>query len=91
MAALCVLTIERNYRIPDGIILAYPAINCSKRKFSPSMLLALDDEILPMSFLKLCLNSYYGNPCSDDFRFSMNYSDPTTNPTINPTTLTTPR
>ena len=60
-AALTVLAIERNYRIPDGIVLAYPALNLSKKKFTPSLLLSLDDPILPYPFLKMCLSSYVGD------------------------------
>lgn len=61
VAALTVMAIERNYRVPDGLILCYPALNLSKRHFTPSLLLSLDDPILPYPFLKMCMNSYVGN------------------------------
>jgi hormone-sensitive lipase len=61
VAALTVMAIERNYRVPDGLILCYPALNLSKRHFTPSLLLSLDDPILPYPFLKMCMNSYCGS------------------------------
>eukprot|EP00347_Sterkiella_histriomuscorum_P013953 403362725 len=59
-AALTIMCIQRNFRKPDGIILCYPALNLSFSDFSPSILLALDDPILPFPFLKMCLESYIG-------------------------------
>ena len=35
-------------------------LNLSKYDFTPSMLLSLDDPILPTPFLKMCLESYTG-------------------------------
>lgn len=35
-------------------------MNLSKIDFAPSMLLSLDDPILPYPFLKICLESYTG-------------------------------
>ena len=73
-------------RIPDGIFLAYPgqtkiiylilyfdlALNLDlKEQFTPSVLLTLEDEIIPHSILKLCINSYINNenwdPKTDPF------------------------
>lgn len=54
------MAIERKFRIPDGLILCYPALNLSSEYFTPSLLLALDDPILPLPFLKMCMNSYAG-------------------------------
>lgn len=62
-AAVTVMAITRKYRIPDGVILAYPGLNLGRFDFSPSMLLSLDDPILPYPFLKMCLESYSG--CKD--------------------------
>ena len=59
--ALTIMAIERKYRIPDGVVAAYPALSLSKKKFTPSLLLALDDPILPYPFLKLCINCYVGD------------------------------
>lgn len=36
------------------------ALNLARNSFNPSLLLALDDPILPYPFLKLCLDSYIG-------------------------------
>ena len=45
--------IERGVRVPDGLILAYPALNLDISKFSPSYFIALDNLIVPHTFLKL--------------------------------------
>jgi hormone-sensitive lipase len=55
VAAITIMAIQRNYRVPDGIILAYPGLNLQKSDFSPSLLLSLDDPILPYPFLQMCL------------------------------------
>ena len=60
-AALTIMAINRGYRVPDGLLLAYPALNLSRTNFNPSLLLALDDPILPFPFLKMCLESYIGD------------------------------
>ena len=66
---LTTLAIEKHFRVPDLIIPAYPALNLSIRNFSPSLLLSLDDFILPSSFLLLCLESYVkeADPDKDHF------------------------
>ena len=56
-----IMAVERNFRVPDGLILCYPALALSKFKFSPSLLLAIDDPMLPYPFLKMCLDSYVGD------------------------------
>ncbi|OMJ78935.1 hypothetical protein SteCoe_21156 [Stentor coeruleus] len=43
---------------PNGLVLAYPALNLDKNSFSPSLLFSLDDLLIPYSFLKLCLEAY---------------------------------
>jgi len=50
--------IKWGFRVPDGLMLAYPALNLSDRAFTPSILLSLDDQIIPYSMLKLCFNAY---------------------------------
>jgi len=67
--ALTMLWIEKGFRVPDFILPSYPALNLSLRNFSPSLILSLDDFILPSSFLMLCLDSYVkdGNPEKDHF------------------------
>ena len=43
VAALTVLCIKMGVRPPDGILMAYPALNLNLQFFTPSMLIALDD------------------------------------------------
>jgi hormone-sensitive lipase len=52
------LAIKSKRRVPDGLFLAYPALNLQTNTYSPSLLKALNDEVVPYSFLELCLNSY---------------------------------
>ena len=35
VAAITIMAIQRNYRAPDGIIMAYPGLNLQKADFSP--------------------------------------------------------
>ena len=53
--------IQKKFKKPDGIILSYPALNLCLDRFMPSHLLALDDLILPYSFLQICLKLYVGD------------------------------
>jgi len=55
---VALMAIKRGIRPPDGLVLAYPALHLSTKKFSPSLLLALDDQMIPYSLLKLCMQSY---------------------------------
>jgi len=50
--------IKLGYRIPDGILLAYPALTVDEKQFSPSLLLSLEDYLLPYSVLRLCVEAY---------------------------------
>ena len=61
VTALTVMAIQRKYRVPDGLIAVYPALNLTKTNFTPSLLLSIDDPILPQSFLNMCLESYIGD------------------------------
>lgn len=67
--SLTMLAIEKHFRVPDLILPVYPALNLSIRNFSPSLILSLDDFILPSSFLMLCLELYVkdGDPKKDHF------------------------
>jgi len=56
--AVALRAIKMGYRVPDGLMLAYPALNLSSKIFTPSLLLAIDDQIVPYSLLKFCINSY---------------------------------
>lgn len=52
-------------RLPDFISSAYPALHLSKNAFSPCMLLAIDDIILPYSSINYALEAYLGNVNGD--------------------------
>jgi hormone-sensitive lipase len=43
VAACTIFAINRGFRVPDGLILAYPALSLSKLRFTPSLLLSIDD------------------------------------------------
>lgn len=60
VAALTTLLIEWGLPKPSGIVLVYPALNLSLANYTPSLLTALNDMILPHTFLKLCANAYLG-------------------------------
>jgi hormone-sensitive lipase len=53
VSALTVMAIKRGFRVPDAMIMCYPALNLSKTVFTPSHLLAIDDPILPYAFLNM--------------------------------------
>ena len=55
---LCIMT---NTRIPDGLLLMYPALNLSIKRFTPSFIYSLDDQFLPYSMLKMCVDLYLGD------------------------------
>jgi hypothetical protein len=63
----------KGFRIPDGIMPAYPALNVWLKKFTPSLLLSFDDGILPFTFLEMCLDCYVSAG-----------SDPTKDPMLSP-------
>lgn len=78
MFALSLMAIERGFKVPDGLILCYPALSLSKSKFTPSLLLGIDDPMLPYPFLKMCLSSYVGD-------FSQHpHCDPSTSHLLSP-------
>lgn len=58
VAALTTLLIQFGMRKPDGIVLVYPALNLNIATYTPSFLTALNDMILPHTFLKICLSAY---------------------------------
>lgn len=61
VCALTLMAIERGFRVPDGLIMAYPALALNKVTFTPSLLFSIDDPLLPYQFLTLCQNSYIGD------------------------------
>jgi hormone-sensitive lipase len=52
--ALTVMTIERKFRVPDGLVPSYASSIVSREEFWPSLLFSMDDLILTQSFLNLC-------------------------------------
>ena len=50
--------IKEGVRVPDGCFLAYPALSLHPKTYSPSYLVAIDDQLLPYSVLKLCIQAY---------------------------------
>jgi hormone-sensitive lipase len=60
VAALTTLLIKWGFKRPSGIVLVYPALNLNLLTYTPSFLTALNDMILPHTFLKVCAKSYLG-------------------------------
>ena len=56
--AITLKAITKGKKIPSGLLLAYPALNLDPSSFTPSLLLAINDQIVPYSFLKMCLQLY---------------------------------
>lgn len=56
--ALTNLLISLQLRVPDGLVLVYPALNLNYKNYTPSLLTSLNDTILPHTFLKICLKAY---------------------------------
>lgn len=62
----CVIkAIEKGVRLPDGLLLNFPALNMWKEAYTPSFLLSLDDVIMHHTFLKLCHDCYIKDPLLD--------------------------
>lgn len=64
--------------MPDGVVLSYPALNLNRKVYTPSYIRALDDQILPHTFLKICVNSYVApesDPSLDPFLSPSQASD----------------
>ena len=62
--ALTYRILQSNLHPPRGLVLSYPALNLDKSMYSPSLMYALEDLLVPHTFLKLCLDSYLGS-CRD--------------------------
>lgn len=58
VAALTNMLVNLKLRVPDGLVLVYPALNLCPDCYTPSLLTALNDLILPHTFLKICLKAY---------------------------------
>jgi len=75
--ALTLRAIHSNFRVPDGLLLGYPALNLSISSFTPSLLTSMDDLILTYSFLNVCISSYIPPD-----------ADPTKDPYLSPSLVT---
>ncbi|CAD8073116.1 unnamed protein product [Paramecium sonneborni] len=58
---ILIRAIETNQRIPDKIILQYPAVNLNLCDVVPSNLKSMNDQMIPMGLLMLCRQSYLRN------------------------------
>jgi len=70
VTSLTLRAIREGVRLPDGVMLSYPALNLFPVKVVPSYFQAIDDVILPSNVLKLCLKAYIPEefkPESDPF------------------------
>ena len=65
---LTYLSIINNLRLPSALFLFYPALRFHMDYFTPSLLMSVNDVILPFHFLLFCVEAYmdkYFN--KDDF------------------------
>ncbi len=57
-AALTALCVKYRQRVPDHLLLYYPAMNVSFKAYLPSVLTAMRDKFLNHDMLRLCVESY---------------------------------
>jgi hormone-sensitive lipase len=57
-AALTGLAIKLGIKIPDALLLIYPALNLSVKRVTPSQFTSVDDFLLPLSVLQICREAY---------------------------------
>lgn len=65
ITALTVLIIKKGYKVPLAVVSSYPAFYVGTHRFVPSILLSLDDILLPSKFLKHAIAAYSGNISED--------------------------
>ena len=66
LAIGCVLrAIQSGSRLPDGLVLPYPALNLDPDHYTPSLTLSLDDMVMNYTFLKSCQAFYIQNSSLD--------------------------
>jgi hormone-sensitive lipase len=70
--ALTIMSIERGFRKPNGIVPCYASTICTMEEFWPSLLFSVDDTILTQSFLNLCQMSYTPEGAENTFIGSSN-------------------
>ena len=64
--AITMLAIQRQFRIPDQIVLWYPALGMNKSDVFPSVLYSLIDPIISANFLSICLDWYLSSDCEPE-------------------------
>lgn len=69
MALTCLLIVTKK-RMPDLLLLCYPALYVSMNVVNPSLLVSLDDPILSYALLKHCCRSYIKNINPDKHPFT---------------------
>ena len=57
-ASVTLRAIRDGYRVPDGVLMSYPALNLYRYAMLPSRVLAFKDAILPFAFLDLVIRAY---------------------------------
>ena len=67
--ALTFLTIVHNIKVPDLIIAAFPLLDTTKNKMTPSSILSLDDKYLSFETLKWLNEAYRDNYIEEDDPF----------------------
>lgn len=58
---VCFRAAKLGIKMPDGLLLAYPAVNLDFTQFNPYLLQGLIDEVAPATVLKLALHEYLKN------------------------------
>jgi len=60
---LTVLAIQNKFRIPDCLVLAYPALDLSTKRFYPSLLNGLTDLLLNFNLMRTFRDAYIHADC----------------------------
>jgi len=51
---ICYRAMKMGFKVPDGIMMAYPALDLHRKTFTPSFMISLVDHIVPFTFLNIC-------------------------------------
>ena len=57
------MAIQNNFRVPDCIILAYPALDFSLERFYPSLMHGITDMMLNFNLMKTFRDAYVHENC----------------------------
>lgn len=77
-AAMCVQCIQDHLKLPNGVVLMFPALSMHLSP-SPSRFLHQSDPVLPRGILELALNSYYPSH-GHSSQYKHNIHDPRVSP-----------